>query len=183
MPDAIYTIGHSNRSWDVFLTLLTQNRIAQLLDVRKIPRSRFNPHFNDRAMREALTEHGIAYVPMPELGGKRNPTPDSPNTAFRAEGGLQSYADYMATPEFFFALEQLMARAEETPAAIMCAEAKPENCHRQLIADALLLRGHPVMHILGAHEIRAHNLHKAARVDAHGQLTYPAQSDQLSLLE
>lgn len=170
MRKPVYTIGHSNRSAPELLRLLQENGIHLLADVRAVPRSRFNPQFNREVLAKELGAVGIAYRHLPELGGKRAPSPNSPNTTFRADGGLQSYADYMATPAFQDALDVLLALDGTT--AVMCAEAKPENCHRQLIADALLVRHVPVVHILGPGQTRTHALHKAA-VATDGRLTYP----------
>lgn len=181
MPDAIFTIGHSNRSAELFQQMLRDAGIQLLADVRAVPRSRFNPHFNDTRLKADLAALGIDYVHLPELGGKRAPAPASRNQAFRPEGGLQSYADYMATPEFHVAVAELIARGREKRTAMMCAEAKPEHCHRQLVADALLLAGVPVIHLAGPEETRPHALHPAARQDEAGQLYYPAEKQQLTM--
>jgi uncharacterized protein (DUF488 family) len=175
MASAIFTVGHSNRSGPDLLAMLLAHGIALLADVRKIPRSRFNPQFNDRALARELADHGIRYLHLPELGGKRPPTEGSRNSYFRANGGLQSYADYMVAPEFHEAIGRLLALAAKERVAVMCAEAKPEQCHRQLVADAVLLREVPVIHILSPEETRTHVMHKAARIDAAGQLYYPKE--------
>jgi hypothetical protein len=56
--------------------------------------------------------------------------------------------------------------------AIMCAEAVWWQCHRQLIADALVARGDEVRHIMGAGAAPTHKLTAFARVKD-GRVSYP----------
>jgi uncharacterized protein (DUF488 family) len=55
----------------------------------------------------------------------------------------------------------------------MCAEAVPWRCHRSLVADALLVRGVPVIDILSESSNRAHALTTFAVVKG-TQITYPS---------
>jgi len=169
----IHTIGHSTRSVEELIGLLRESGIRLLVDVRRYPGSRRHPQFGRDALAAALRAAGIEYVHEPDLGGRREPRPDSPNTAWR-NSGFRGYADYMATPPFRAALERLVARGEEEPTAIMCAEAVPWQCHRRLIADALVARGIPVIHILGPERTESHELHPDARVGPDGTVSYPA---------
>ncbi len=105
--------------------------------------------------------HGIEYVHLPELGGRRKPLPDSANTGWRNEQ-FRAYADYMATREFAAALDGLLG--SELRTAIMCAEAVPWRCHRNLVADELTRRGHEVIHILGPGAPQKHILNPMACV-------------------
>ena len=168
----VYTIGHSTRSLDDFITLLKAHSVAQLADVRTVPRSRRHPHFAADALSASLPAVGIAYRHFPGLGGLRKPRRDSRNTAWRHEG-FRGYADYMQTPEFERALDDLVALAAAGPAAIMCAEAVWWRCHRQLTADALVARGIDVRHITSAGVAPQHELTEFARV-IDGKVTYPA---------
>lgn len=178
----LYTIGHSNRSAEDFLALLQAHGIKQLADVRAMPRSRFNPHFNEKPLAAMLAQHGIGYWWMPELGGKRAARPDSENTGLRG-GGFQGYADYMATDAFMHGLHALLTHAHQGRTAFMCAEREPSQCHRGFIADALLAQGHAVLHIVRAGESTPHRLHEAAVRNGDGTLTYPgAQPRQMPLL-
>jgi uncharacterized protein (DUF488 family) len=153
----IYTIGHSTRTAEAFLHLLQGHHIRQLADVRKVPRSKRHPQFTKDALAEFLSQHAIRYQHFPGLGGLRKPRPDSINTAWRHEG-FRGYADYMQTSEFSKALDTLQRFAAEAPTAVMCAEALWWRCHRRLLADALLVRGVPVWHILSAAEPEQHAL-------------------------
>jgi uncharacterized protein (DUF488 family) len=185
----IYTIGHSTRSLDEFLELLSAHDIGRVADIRTVPRSRRYPHFAADALRISLPAIGIEYRHFAGLGGLRKPRRDSRNSAWRNEG-FRGYADYMETAEFRAALTDLIgwagSRADllgppehhagpERPGlhtVMMCAEAVWWRCHRQLAADALLARGVEVAHITGPRAATAHKLTDFARV-VDGEVRYP----------
>jgi uncharacterized protein (DUF488 family) len=169
----IFTLGHSTHSLDEFVHLLQIYAIRLVADVRTIPRSRHNPQFNDDTLGETLLHHGIQYLQMKTLGGLRHAHADSLNTGWE-NASFQGFADYMQTPEFAAAVQQLIEAAIEKPAAIMCAEAVPWHCHRSLIADALTVRGIAVRHIMGPASTRMHTLNTMARVEG-TRITYPGQ--------
>lgn len=173
----IYTIGHSTRRLEDFLPLLRQHGIDVLVDVRRFPTSRRHPHFAREALADALRSAGIEYIHEPEMGGRRSARPDSPNTAWRTKG-FQGYADHMDSPGFRAALERVLVVASERATAVMCAEITPWRCHRQLIADALVARGHRVRHIVTSDRVEEHALNPSARVLADGRLIYPAQTGE-----
>src|SRR5215471_1696867 len=167
----IWTIGHSTRTIDDFISLLKANGIKLLLDVRSLPGSKRYPQFNKEALADSLGKAGIRYEHFPELGGRRKPTGDSQNTAWR-NASFRGYADYMATEEFLKGVERLLDLAAEVGrTAIMCAEAVWWRCHRSLISDYLKARGIEVMHILNANKTEAHPYTSAARI-VNGKLSY-----------
>src|SRR6516162_7875261 len=166
----IWTIGHSTRSIEDFISLLKKNKIKLLADVRSLPGSKRYPQFNKDGLETSLTIHGIRYEHFPELGGRRKPNADSRNTAWR-NASFRGYADYMETEEFHKGVERLLALAGEAgPAAIMCAEAVWWRCHRSLISDYLKARGIDVMHILDANKVEPHPFTSAARI-VNGELS------------
>jgi uncharacterized protein (DUF488 family) len=173
MPAArIWTIGHSTRSFDEFLSLLRANQVTRLADIRTIPKSRRHPHFSGEALDESLKHAGIEYRHFPDLGGLRKPRHDSQNNAWK-NPSFRGYADYMQTPLFSAAVDDLLAFGNE-PArvAVMCAEAVWWRCHRMLLSDALLGRGVEVRHILGDAQPQPHRLTPFARVSEDG-VRYP----------
>jgi len=189
----IWTIGHSTRAIDEFISLLKENEINLLADVRAWPGSKRHPQFDKDTLAESLNTHGIRYEHFPELGGKRKSKPDSRNTAWR-NASFRGYADYMETEQFQKAVERLLAFARSdglgssrrnerdggeavTPCAIaiMCAEAVWWRCHRSLIADYLKARGLEVLHILGAKKVEPHPYTSAARI-VNGELSYRPES-------
>ncbi len=151
--------------------MLRGQRIEELVDVRKIPRSRHNPQFNRENLPLSLKSAGIAYRHMPGLGGLRRPRADSINTGWR-NVSFRGYADYMQTLEFANNLEDLIRLGAQAPIAIMCAEAVPWRCHRSLIGDALAARGIPVMDIFSATETRPHTPTLFAKIEG-DRVTYP----------
>jgi uncharacterized protein (DUF488 family) len=167
----IYTIGHSTRSLDDFLALLRAHRIGQLADVRTVPKSRRHPHFAGEALAQSLPEANVAYRHFAALGGLRKPRKDSRNTAWR-HPSFRGYADHMETPAFQRALDDLLAWSEAAPTVVMCAEAVWWQCHRQLIADALVARAVEVRHIMSAGSAPPHTLTSFGRTDD-GRVTYP----------
>lgn len=169
----IWTIGHSSRTLDEFLGLLSVNEIQALADVRRFPGSRKHPQFNQDALRASLQEIGIEYAPLPELGGRRRPQPDSHNTVWRNES-FRGYADYMETDAFRAGIEHLLALARRKRTAIMCSEAVWWRCHRALIADYLMSIGVCVRHILSETHSQVHPYTSAAHLK-NGQLSYSPQ--------
>ena len=171
----IWTIGHSTRAIDDFISLLKENEITLLADVRAWPGSKRYPQFNKDALAESLNAHGIRYEHFPELGGKRKSKPDSRNTAWR-NASFRGYADNMETEQFQKGIERLLDVAVKAGViAIMCAEAVWWRCHRSLIADYLKARGVEVLHVLGANKVELHAYTSAARI-VNGELTYAADS-------
>ncbi|HVH28070.1 MAG TPA: DUF488 domain-containing protein [Vicinamibacterales bacterium] len=166
----IYTVGHSTRPLAGFLEILAAHGIGQLVDIRSIPRSRRHPHFSGDALAASLESAGIVYRHLRALGGMRKPRADSRNTAWRVEG-FRGYADYMETPPFHAGLDELVVLAGATPTAVMCAEAVPWQCHRQLVADALVARGVEVRHILSITGAPLHTLTDFALVEQ-GRVAY-----------
>lgn len=171
---SVYTIGHSTHPIEEFIAILAAHGVARVIDVRTIPRSRHNPQFNADVLPASLAPHRIGYAHMAALGGLRHPLKDSPNLGWR-NASFRGFADYMLTPEFWAALEELIAAARSAQVAILCAEAVPWRCHRSLIADALLVRGVRVEHITSATRRTAHTLTPFAVV-AGGRITYPVES-------
>jgi uncharacterized protein (DUF488 family) len=174
----VWTIGHSTRAIDEFISLLRANQIKLLVDVRSLPGSKRYPQFNKEALAHSLGKVGIRYEHFPELGGRRKTRPDSKNTAWRNES-FRGYADYMETEPFHDGVKHLLdSAADAGPTAIMCAEAVWWRCHRSLISDHLKARGIEVMHIMDATKTEPHPYTSAARV-VDGKLSYAAEKSLL----
>jgi uncharacterized protein (DUF488 family) len=175
----VLTVGHSNRLLGGFVEMLRAHGVELLVDVRTVPRSRHNPQFNKDALPKSLAPAGIRYEHMPALGGLRHARRDSPNTGWR-NASFRGYADSMQTPEFEAALGKLIEKAGKKRLAVMCAEAVPWRCHRSLLADALLVRGCKVEHIMSAKTAKEHTLTPWAKVRGR-RITYPPESPGLDL--
>ena len=159
----IHTIGHSTRPIASFIELLNAHRIELLVDVRRWPQSKRHPHFNREALSASVSETGIEYLWRGDLGGFRKPAANSVNSAWQV-GAFRAYADFMLTAEFDKIAAEIEKLAGAQRIALMCAEAVHWQCHRQLLADAFLVRGWNVRHIRddGCHQ---HKLAPFARPD------------------
>lgn len=174
-PSTVWTIGHSTRPFDAFVTVLQTHGIEAIADVRRFPGSRRYPWFASETMAETLPAHDIAYLWLPQLGGRRKVQPGSTNSNWR-NPSFQGYADHLASAEFADGLSRLLALAATRRTALMCAEAMWWQCHRALISDVLKVRGIEVLHIADTRPPAPHPYSAAARVQD-GQLSYaPAQA-------
>lgn len=169
----IYTIGHSTRDLADFSRVLQAHAIRLLVDIRAFPTSRRHPHFNRDHLELWLPEIGCDYLWEKDLGGRRKkqmPVEQSPNIALRNDS-FRNYADYMLRAPFQSAIERLVERTARQRTAIMCAEAVYFRCHRMLVSDYLVSRGHQVLHIMDEKPPKEHRLTKDARI-VEGKLFY-----------
>jgi uncharacterized protein (DUF488 family) len=176
MARTFFTIGHSTRPIAEFVLLLQRADVAQLADVRTLPRSRTNPQYNGDELARSLSESRIGYEHLAALGGRR---PQQHGVApavnaFWENQSFHNYADYAMTEVFRSALARLRESAGERPCAVMCAEAVWWRCHRRIIADYLIHAGETVFHILGK-DVEAARMTSAARPGPDGTLIYPAE--------
>ena len=170
MANDIWTIGHSTRSADEFNEILLAYQLGTLVDVRSFPGSRRYPHFNKPELAKNLEAVGIVYSHNPQLGGRRRPSPNSRNTAWK-NPSFRAYADHMESEEFKTGIQALLKNASADRTAIMCAEALWWRCHRSLISDFLKSQGIAVIHIIDGKKSEDHPYTSAARIVA-GRLTY-----------
>ncbi|HEY2300321.1 MAG TPA: DUF488 domain-containing protein [Acidimicrobiales bacterium] len=176
---ALYTVGHGNRSLDDLAVILAEGNVGRLADVRRFPGSRRHPHFSREALEAELPARGVDYEWWGEaLGGRRSPEPDSRHPAWR-DAGFRGYADHMDGAEFRQTLTGLLAAAAgERVVAVMCAEILWWRCHRRLIADASVVRGTPVIHLLASGRSQSHPRNAALRVGADGWPVYDVGVDR-----
>lgn len=166
----IWTIGHSTRSPDEFLTLLHSFHISMLIDIRNYPGSKRYPHFNKEALQLSLPQNSIHYLHFKELGGRRKPVPGSLNNRWR-NAAFRGYADYMGTENFKNTMHDLENIAIEQPTAFMCSEAVWWSCHRALVSDYLKVRNWKVLHIMSTAKATEHPYTSAAQI-VNGELHY-----------
>lgn len=146
----IFTIGHSNHEFSSFVSLLADHRIDAIADVRSSPYSTRFPQFDQRTLRPALKQHGIAYVFFGEtLGGR-------PDPAMHTIEGFADYDRMASLPGFEIGLQRLADGMKRFRMALMCAEAEPSECHRALLVSrALASRSVEVLHILRNGELES----------------------------
>lgn len=174
-PARICTVGHGARPIGAFLAMLAEARVDVLVDVRRFPGSRRHPQFGRDALAAAVSEAGRQYSWQGEaLGGRRQGRLGSRHTALR-NAAFAAYADHMDTPVFRTAVDELIARAATDRPAVLCAETLWWHCHRMLVADALVLRGATVEHLLEAGTRQPHRLTAGVRRGPDGWPVYDAQ--------
>lgn len=171
----IWTIGHSTRSFEEFLTMLQSFNIELIADIRSFPGSRKFPQFNKEALKISLPQNNIKYVHIKNLGGRRKTNPDSKNTAWR-HVAFRSYADYMETDSFTNGINELEKLAIKQRVAYMCSEAVWWRCHRSMVSDYLKLRGWTVQHIMGIGKETEHPYTAPAKI-VNGELNYEKELD------
>ena len=150
-----------------------------MADVRAYPGSRRVPWTSPGEINPELGERGIAYAHLPELGGRRRPAADSPNGGWESEQ-FRGYADHMASEEFAAGLARLEELARTRRVAVMCAEGAWWRCHRRLVSDALLARGHEVLHLDPRGGAEPHELTPFAVLDGE-RVTYPPAQAELDV--
>lgn len=149
-PEVVRTIGHGTRSTEAIASLLRAAGVATVIDVRRYPAGRRQPHLAAARLAVDLPALGLGYEWWGEaLGGRRRAdVVTRAGSAWRNEA-FAAYAAYMGTPAFQAALAALEARARSGETlAIMCAETLWWRCHRRLIADALVRDGLAVEHLI-----------------------------------
>ena len=174
------TIGHSTHPIELFVELLERNRIACLVDVRTVPRSRRMPWFAGESLAAFLPAAGIEYVHEKRLGGFRRPRPDTPNTAWQVEA-FRGYADHMESADFRSGVVRVESLALARRTVVMCAEAQWTQCHRRLVSDALLVRGWTVLHVDSRGGTKPHALTPFAVVRDSDHIEYPAEQQRLDV--
>jgi uncharacterized protein (DUF488 family) len=174
----LFTVGHSTRSLEELVEICAAHGVRAVADVRAYPASRRHPHFARAALEQTLPGHGLAYLWLPALGGRRHRKKGAPPSAWQVPA-FAAYAEHLNTPEFRAGWEALLAAMARAPTAVMCAEASPYKCHRRLISDWAELHGVEVTHLLDARRAERHHVTPFARREGEG-VAYAA-GDQLGL--
>lgn len=177
------TIGHSNRSPEMVIEMLRDARVNLIADVRAFPRSRSNPGFNIDTFPEDLAAHQIDYRHFRSLGGRR-PRQDEPNeklNAFWRVRSFHNYADYALGDEFSQALCELEQLGQKQRIALMCSEAVWWRCHRRIVVDYLIARGHVVEHLMGPSQKQEAVLSKGAEIRSDGHVVYPTGDQEMKV--
>lgn len=175
MPLPFYTIGHSTRSLEEFVGILTATDVTNLVDVRTVPRSRTNPQFNQAVLPEALAAFDISYMHSADLGGLRGKNKKIPQdlNGFWTNDSFHNYADYALTLPFHEALTKLIEVGHLRVSAIMCAEAVWWRCHRRIIADYLIAQDKIVFHLMGEGRAETAKLTPGAIIRPDKTVIYP----------
>jgi uncharacterized protein (DUF488 family) len=156
----VWTIGHGTRPAEELLEMLRTAGVRTLVDVRRVPRSRWNPQYNVRAIQETVTAAGLRYRHAQALGGLLSDEPGEERFSCIKTAAFRSYAARMGTPAW---QEELASVLAEPAPGLMCAETAWQRCHRRMISELLVARGHEVLHLRPG-EVEPHRLSDDAQV-------------------
>ena len=139
----LYTIGFTQKRAEVFFGLLHQNEIQRLVDIRLNPSGQLSGFAKQEDLPYFLSRlaNGCRYIHLPELA----PTKEI----------LEDYRSGLSWTQYeqrFLALmdERLIPDAlthsdfVNQVSCLLCSEAKPEKCHRRLVAERLAAHWHGV---------------------------------------
>jgi uncharacterized protein (DUF488 family) len=173
-----FTIGHSNRSLEEFVELLSGADVGLVADIRTVPRSRANPQFNKDTLPEALAASHVSYEHVAALGGLRRKarTLSQDVNGFWTNESFHSYTDYALSEQFHAGLEHLVEQGRKRRSVIMCSEAVWWRCHRRIVADHLIARGETVFHIMGQGRLEPARLTIGAVIQSGGTVVYPGMN-------
>lgn len=129
----IYTVGYEGLDIDCFLSLLAENDIETVVDVREMPLSR-KPGFSKKSLASVLNLSGREYVHMVDLG-----CPKLVRDRYREDGNWKRYTEgfmkHLKTQDD--AIAELSALAATSNCALLCYEADSNFCHRSMVANAV----------------------------------------------
>lgn len=175
MPYPFYTIGHSTRTINEFVSLLQTADVERVIDIRTIPKSRTNPQYNEDALPDNLAPFGIGYKLITELGGLRNKSKEVADdvNGFWNNQSFHNYADYALSDDFQSGLAELIKQGHKQVCAIMCSEAVWWRCHRRIVADYLLAHREQVFHLMAKDTINPATLTSGAKITDNKRVVYP----------
>ena len=143
----IYTIGHSNHTWERFSELLAPYEIDLLVDVRSYPRSRFAPWTNRDRIECSLTRIGVEYLWKGNcLGGMPRGPSTSKDPETKSVG--EWYEQRAREADFEAGIVEVSRLARGKRLVVMCSEGDASRCHRSLLlAPKFIREGCELLHI------------------------------------
>ncbi|MHB1295541.1 MAG: DUF488 domain-containing protein [Anaerolineae bacterium] len=143
----LYTIGYQGRSLEALVRALQSAGVDAVIDIRLHNTSQLAGYTKRDDLAFLLREgFGIAYEHVPELAPTEEILTDYRRTKdWRA--WEQSYADLLAARPIEALGKGILGRYRAP--CLLCAEAKPDHCHRRLVAErwAALLGPLEVRHL------------------------------------
>lgn len=127
----VFSIGYQGRSLDAFRNALAEAGVRVLVDVRAAAWSQ-RPQFRKSALAAALKEIGIEYVHCKVAGNPFRPKPGRNRVPAECE---KLYARYLENN--LEVIEELASLIARKPSALLCYEARRDECHRGVLLEML----------------------------------------------
>ena len=133
----IFTIGYEQATLAQVIAALTSAGVDLLIDVRAVAASR-RAGFSKTILAASLRDVGVDYLHLRDLG-----TPKAGRDAARAgrcEEMRAIFSGHLEEPAAVQAFQHLQAIAAERRVCLLCYEADPGCCHRQVLTTRLTER-------------------------------------------
>lgn len=146
----IYTMGHSNYSFEEFLKRLDMHHIDTVVDIRGTPYSKYNIQYNKERLAYALKDRGYTYIYMgKEFAAKRQ------NSSLYNEEGYADFEKVVYDADFLHGIERLKKGCKKGYRIVLLgAKQDPTECHRfVLVGRALVKNGFQVHHLLHDYKV------------------------------
>ena len=130
-----FTIGYTGRKTDDFLDALVSAGVRTLIDIRQNPVSMYRPDLSKGNLSVLLQSRDVQYVHFPELGVPRDIRAQAVEAGTR-EIIWQWYDEHVVRPYIGINLHHFLNSVDH-PAALMCVETDPTECHRHRLCIAL----------------------------------------------
>jgi uncharacterized protein (DUF488 family) len=134
-----FTLGYTGRKLDELIAAMQGAGVRTLLDIRQNPVSMYRPELSKGNLRASVEAAGITYVHAPDLGVPRDIRAKAIESGTR-ETIWRWYDEHVVGPRFGRNLHWFL-NGFELPAALMCVEIDPHECHRHRLSAALERKG------------------------------------------
>jgi uncharacterized protein (DUF488 family) len=134
-----FTLGYTGRKLDELIPIMLKAGVQSLVDIRSNPVSMYRPELSKNNLKRSVEEHGLSYVHFPNLGVPRDIRVKAITSGTR-EAIWQWYDTYVVEPFIGKNLHRFL-NCVDHPAALMCVEIDPRECHRHRLFLALETHG------------------------------------------
>lgn len=127
----IFTIGFSGKSAEEFFTLLTQNGVKKLIDIRLNNKSQLAGFTNAKHLHYLLRLHNIDYEYRPELA----PTKELLDGYKKKEISWDNYEKIYHQILIERGILKKISIDDFENTVLLCSEPTAKQCHRRLAAE------------------------------------------------
>lgn len=135
MANKIYTVGYESAGIDDFIATLKAAGIEKVIDVREYPLSR-KKGFSKNTLHALLEANDIGYVHLKGLGDPKEGREAARSGDYKKF--FQIFSLHMKTKQAQSDLKTAIELAQDNISCLLCYERKPEECHRTIVAAAIV---------------------------------------------